>query len=548
MENEESKEEEISIIVKQFLNLNNFKLKLIKNGINIVVGENNTGKTKLLDYIYYKNEEWDRLNENYSSNLYKRLPLFFRFTVYAPNSKYSSEEKRLGDIEFFYILYYFDLMSSLSLAIEKAKEEKEIKKEVKFENIKSRSCKIYYTERNLEENTRLLKSVVMKELGETKKVEPLTLNYEDEEGNFSLDIDYGIRGSNPGMKTSHSFFELGSGLLKYSSLKSLIKQILEKYKIEDEETNKLGSFRYSRSEIRVPILLIDEPELLLHPFLKTEIASLIKELEENNVTTIMTTHSPAFLSHFIHNKKLNLITIRKDKNSKLFPPLYFWKLTKRIEGKIKEEYSEFARPNEKIEDAHFYKNKWRRLLNEYTLKMFFSKNVLFVEGMVEYILFNNILREIMDKELSDIEIIPIFGKFHYIFFEGIAKRLGLNYWFLLDDDRKIDEEGNSKWAVKQGIFWEKYGKNETNEAVNGIINSRKDSEFRISWFFSDVEKFLGVELNHYEEIHKCCKEYNIISRAKNILDNLDKEPEKIEELKNTISFLKTNKEKNLNND
>jgi len=49
-----------------------------------------------------------------------------------------------------------------------------------------------------------------------------------------------------------------------------------------------------------------------------------------------------------------------------------------------------------------------------------------------------------DKELNDIEIIPIFGKFHHVFFEKLAKKLDLNYWFLLDDDRKTDEKGNTK--------------------------------------------------------------------------------------------------------
>lgn len=56
MENDQSIEE-ISIIVKQLLNLNDFKLKLIRNGVNIIVGENNTGKTRLLNYIFNQNEE-----------------------------------------------------------------------------------------------------------------------------------------------------------------------------------------------------------------------------------------------------------------------------------------------------------------------------------------------------------------------------------------------------------------------------------------------------------------------------------------------------------
>ncbi|KLL03352.1 MAG: hypothetical protein MRERV_43c016 [Mycoplasmataceae bacterium RV_VA103A] len=180
------------------------------------------------------------------------------------------------------------------------------------------------------------------------------------------------------------------------------------------------------------------------------------------------------------------------------------------------------------------------------VSLIFSKNVLFVEGITEYILFNSILREMLEKEINDIEVIPIFSKFHYIFFDELAKKMGLNYWFLLDDDRKVDEgEGKTKWLGKKRIFWEKYGKEEVSEEINGIIHNKEGSRFRISWFFSDVEKFLGVELSNYEEIHKCCKEYNLISRAKDILDNLEKKPEKVKELKRLLSFVKV--KKSLNN-
>jgi len=47
---------EITIKLK-FLNLNNCKFGLLRGGINIIVGENNTGKTKLLNYIFNNNEE-----------------------------------------------------------------------------------------------------------------------------------------------------------------------------------------------------------------------------------------------------------------------------------------------------------------------------------------------------------------------------------------------------------------------------------------------------------------------------------------------------------
>src|SRR4051794_29943134 len=112
-----NKNEEINLKIKQLLNLGDFRLRLIRNGINIIVGENNTGKTRLLDYIFNQNEEWDKLNEEYkSSGGPKILPIFFKnfkdnFSVYGPNSKYSSKEEK-GKLKCSYELYYFHLKSS----------------------------------------------------------------------------------------------------------------------------------------------------------------------------------------------------------------------------------------------------------------------------------------------------------------------------------------------------------------------------------------------------------------------------------------------------
>jgi len=69
------------------------------------------------------------------------------------------------------------------------------------------------------------------------------------------------------------------------------------------------------------------------------------------------------------------------------------------------------------------------LLNEKTLKILFSRKVLFVEGIIEYILFRDILSEKLREGLegSEVEIVPIFGKFHYIFFAALAEKLKLEY-------------------------------------------------------------------------------------------------------------------------
>ncbi|KLL02763.1 MAG: hypothetical protein MRERV_71c002 [Mycoplasmataceae bacterium RV_VA103A] len=141
----------------------------MKNGINIIVGENNTGKTRLLNYIFNQNEDWDKLNEKYKSG-FKTLPIFFRsfgdgFPIHDPSNRHSSAEEK-GKLKCSYEIYYFDLKSNFPFL---TKEEKKIiDKGIEFENIKERSCVVYYTEDNLEKVTEILRSVVMKEVGETK--------------------------------------------------------------------------------------------------------------------------------------------------------------------------------------------------------------------------------------------------------------------------------------------------------------------------------------------------------------------------------------------
>jgi len=170
------------------------------------------------------------------------LPVFFQddFYVFSDNEPDVVGPKKLGDIKCSYELYYFDLESSISLfASSKNKEQRK----VEFEKIKSRSCEVYYTDKNVEKFIGTPLSVIIKKIERTK---PLTLflEYKDEEGNFDIDAEFGVRGRNPGMKISHSPDELGSGLLKYESLKNLMEQILEKRK--NKVFGKLYHHRYSQ--------------------------------------------------------------------------------------------------------------------------------------------------------------------------------------------------------------------------------------------------------------------------------------------------------------
>jgi predicted ATP-dependent endonuclease of OLD family len=193
--------------------------------------------------------------------------------------------------------------------------------------------------------------------------------------------------------------------------------------------------------------------------------------------------------------------------------------------------------SEEIETHTLYKNKWKRLINNDTLKIFFAKRVLFVEGPVEHNLFNNILREELNHEIerNGIEIIPIFGKLHYAFFVELAEKLRLNYWFLLDYDGKKDPQtGKNKWLTKSNgkisheNFWKEYGEGKDNEDDVYITHSK---DTRISWVHPDIEGFLGIPKGDWG-----AKQENIINESEKIISNLKKEPKKLKALVKIISF------------
>jgi len=158
---------------------------------------------------------------------------------------------------------------------------------------------------------------------ETKLIEPVLIEYEDKK-NFGTDIVTGIRGKYEALGIHHSITEVGSGFIKYETLKNLIDKIIEKKKNENRGVNLRAINQQSEGRIYTPILLIDEPELLLHPSLIGDITEKIRKLEANNIATIITTHSPFLLHPFIQQEEsiANLVIMQKGKGGDLKNPLY----------------------------------------------------------------------------------------------------------------------------------------------------------------------------------------------------------------------------------
>ncbi|CAH1756392.1 10391_t:CDS:2 [Entrophospora sp. SA101] len=315
-----------------FRNLKNIEFEFIKGGITIIVGENNVG-------------------------IDQRLPEFRKSTslldLFSPDSSFSSHSSHLsfrlreseGSMTLFYKIYYFDLTTSTSF-------------------------------------------LSKKEGFKIEKVKTLP-DYGPEDG-FIRHEEAGLvtyRGFNKDI--CHSLNKMGSGYLKYKTLESLVEDIGVGYEI-----NRSGIPRSCfPTEIKSTILLIDEPELFLHPSLIADLASLIKRAAKNGVTVIFTTHSPDFLGHFIEDlsseeNNVDLIMIQRDENNfNLKKPLHFQKIIKEIidsdvkgnieiiEKKIKKGYEEFAdKKRENVNAPNFYSNDDRNLDEKGNLKNKFESN------------------------------------------------------------------------------------------------------------------------------------------------------------------------------
>jgi len=504
-------------------NLRGIELEYIKNGITIIVGENNTGKTNLLNWLFKNADKFVQK---------EIIDPFFQVKPHQENLealnktwdesymilRYPSKRK------IFHSVYYLDLETSIYNFFPEGSNSKKIKY-LEGELISDYVNKV-------EINRRLGKHEAgLKEWIE----EALKIKAED---NFDIIIESGTEDKDLKVKAInigklHSPKNTGSGNWKFWIL-SIFSHIVSEFH------KKKSGMTDNNSHICRSTLLIDEPELFLHPQRIKEVANSIKKtLEKNELTIILTTHSPIFLSHFIHEEKqTNLVIVQKEKGY-LKKPLCLWKIIDNIKERIKEDYKKYARDSEKIKGEFTdssYINKWKRLLsNKEVLKFLFSKKILFVEGPVECILFDSVLREELREELKDIEIIPIFGKFHYIFFANLVERLGLKYWFMIDDDRKkySTKLGEIEWVNKEdGWFWEDYSEGVNNEENKGVFHTERT---KISWVHFNVEEFLEIPMLTEDRRNK---EYNLISRADKVIANLKEKHEKLKLLKEMLSFLK----------
>ena len=202
------------------------------------------------------------------------------------------------------------------------------------------------------------------------------------------------------------------------------------------ENNQKG--KAEGANTRPHLLLIDEPEICLHPNAIREACNVLYSLPETgNWQVMVTTHSPIF------------IDFSKDNTTII-------KVEKTAEGDIKG--TTVFRPDKVHLDDDDKRNlKLLNLCDPYVAEFFFGGKVIVVEGDTEYTAFNYIKKQKPDQ-YKNINIIRARGKATIVSLIKILNHFGSDYSVLHDCDtprlttKKGKEMANPAWGNNPNIL------------------------------------------------------------------------------------------------
>ena len=188
---------------------------------------------------------------------------------------------------------------------------------------------------------------------------------------------------------------------------------------------------------RPNVLLIDEPEICLHPAAVREACRTLYNLAESdtNWQVMVTTHSPIFID--ISRDHTTVVRVQKDKTGNIYGTTIF-------------------RPDKAELTADDQESlKLLNLWDPYVAEFFFGGKTILVEGDTEYSAFKKIMDDNPDK-FNDVHIIRARGKAILVPLCKILNHFGQSYAVLHDADTPIVEtkngpQKNSMWTENQKI-------------------------------------------------------------------------------------------------
>ena len=279
--------------------------------------------------------------------------------------------------------------------------------------------------------------------------------------------------------------------------------------------------------VRPHLLLIDEPEICLHPNAIRDSCNVLYELPKSGNWQVMaTTHSPIFIDF----SRDNTTIVKVEKNS---------------EGAI--QGTTVFRPDKVNLDEDDKRNlKLLNLCDPYVAEFFFGGKVIVVEGDTEFTAFNYI-KDRKPNEYKNLHIIRARGKATIVSLIKVLNHFGSGYSVLHDSDRPqiLTKDGkqmkNPAWGNNINIlnainsksdgtsvrlvaslpnFEEAYfGEAARTEKPYGALETIRDSEAK----FNLIESLLQSLINHEAEVPSNCAEWETIDELKEKLEAAERQ-------------------------
>jgi putative ATP-dependent endonuclease of OLD family len=190
----------------------------------------------------------------------------------------------------------------------------------------------------------------------------------------------------------------------------------------------------ANQDARPNLLLVDEPEICLHPSAIRDACKALYELPESGKWQVMlTTHSPIFIDF----SRDNTTIVRVEQNNV---------------GEVKG--TTVYRPDKaRLGDDDKANLKLLNICDPYVAEFFFGGKVVVVEGDTEYTAFNYV-RSKLPAEYPNVHIIRARGKFTICSLIKILNHFGKDYAVLHDRDNPTSSNGNANpaWTANQSIL------------------------------------------------------------------------------------------------
>ena len=218
---------------------------------------------------------------------------------------------------------------------------------------------------------------------------------------------------------------------------------------------------------RPHLLLLDEPEICLHPNAIREACNVLYGLPlGGNWQVMITTHSPVFID--FSKKNTSIVRVEKD-----------------IKGEVKGT-TVFRPVKAKLSDNDMTNLKLLNLCDPYVAEFFFGGKVIIVEGDTEYTAFNYIKNK-KTELYKDIHIIRARGKATIVSLIKILNQFGADYSVLHDSDRVLAKDG-----IKKNPAWG------NNPNILEAINERpEDTKVRLLASLPNFEEaYFGEEIKN----------------------------------------------------